>query len=358
MKITRPNLRWIFSSLLATCAPLTLHAAEVTSLHFPGKDGPGKGKHIVFLTGDEEYRSEESAPMLAKILSQRHGYDCTVLFALVADGTINPDNQKSLPDSEAIDKADTLILNLRFRQWPDEVMERFEKAWLAGKPIIALRTSTHPFNFPADSRWARYSWNSQAPWKGGFGKEVLGETWVSHWGEHKVEAALSVIEASAKEDPLLNGVGEIFALSDVYEAYPPADAKILMRGKVLSGMKPDSAPLETRKPRSTDKVEQPVNDPMMPLTWTRNYKNEAGNTNRILLTTLGASTDFEEESLRRLFVNAVYWSTSLEIPAKADVTYVDEYHPSYFGFKSFRKNLKVSDLDLGKPLPATGTPKP
>ncbi len=358
MKLSHRHFRWIFSSLIAACFPLTLHAAEATSLFFEGEEGPGKGKHIVFLTGDEEYRSEESAPMLAKILSQRHGYDCTVLFALDADGTINPDNQQSLSDSQAIDKADTLILNLRFRQWPDEVMERFEKAWLSGKPMIALRTSTHPFNFPATSRWARYSWNSESPWKGGFGKEVLGETWVSHWGEHKVEAALSVNEPSAKADPLLNGVSDIFALSDVYEAYPPADAKVLTLGKVLAGMKPDSAPAVTSKPRSTDKVEQPVNDPMMPLTWTREYKNEAGNTNRIFLTTMGAATDFEDESLRRLFINAVYWSASLEIPAKADVTYVDEYHPSFFGFKSFRKELKVSDLGLGKPLPATGTPKP
>jgi len=345
-------------SLLASCVPLGLRAAEASSLHFPGKDGPGKGKHIVFLTGDEEYRGEESSPMLAKILSQHHGFDCTVLFALDADGTINPDNQQSLPDSEAIEQADALILNLRFRQWPDAVMERFEKAWLSGKPIIALRTSTHPFNFPAESRWARYSWNSQAPWQGGFGKEVLGETWVSHWGEHNVHAALSVIEPGAENEPLLRGVGDIFALSDVYETHPPADAKILMRGKVLSGMKPDSPALIANKPRSTDQVEQPVNDPMMPLTWTRDYKNEAGNTNRIFLTTMGAATDLEDENLRRLIVNAAYWSVSLEVPNKADVTYLDDYYPSYFGFKTFRKGLKIADLGLGKALPATGTPKP
>lgn len=62
-------------------------------IKFAGKEGPGKGKHIVFITGDEEYRSEEGMPQMAKILSVRHGFDCTVLFAMDdATGTINPDN--------------------------------------------------------------------------------------------------------------------------------------------------------------------------------------------------------------------------------------------------------------------------
>ena len=55
-------------------AAVATFAAE-TYLEFEGKSGPGKGKHIVFIAGDEEYRSEESLPMLAKILSQRHGFD-------------------------------------------------------------------------------------------------------------------------------------------------------------------------------------------------------------------------------------------------------------------------------------------
>ena len=33
-------------------------------LEFTGGDGPGKGKTIVLISGDEEYRSEESMPML------------------------------------------------------------------------------------------------------------------------------------------------------------------------------------------------------------------------------------------------------------------------------------------------------
>src|SRR6266853_1324292 len=92
---------------------------------YEGKSGPGMGKHVIFLSGDEEYRSEEGLPMLAKILSQRHGFKCTVLFAQDSDGTINPNNQKSLPGSEALDSADAIVMLLRYRQWPDDVMKHF-----------------------------------------------------------------------------------------------------------------------------------------------------------------------------------------------------------------------------------------
>lgn len=324
--------------------------AQSTSLVLPPA-GPAKGKHIVLLSGDEEYRSEEALPMLAKILSQRHGFKCTVLFALEPDGTINPENQASLPGAEALDAADAIVMLTRFRNWPDDVMTRFERAWLAGKPIIALRTSTHAFNFPAGSQWARYTWNSKEPWPGGWGKLVLGETWVSHWGKHKVEATRGVIEPSARQDPILRGVTDVFGPTDVYEAYPPADAKVLMRGQVLATMKPDAGPATYSKPRKSDGATQPVNEPMMPVAWTREARNPADKVNRVFCTTMGDANDLQSEGLRRMVVNAVYWGVGLDVPAKADVRYVDGYEPSFYGFRGYRRGFKVSELALGRDLP-------
>jgi len=211
-------------------------------LTFSGGAGPGKGKHVVFLSGDEEYRSEEGLPQLAKILSEWHGFKCTVLFAIdPTNGTINPNNRNSLPGAEALDSADAIVMLLRFRSWPDDQMKHFADAFLAGKPIIALRTSTHAFNFDDNPRspFAKYSWTSKT-WAGGFGKQVLGETWVNHWGRHKQEATRGVIVPDAKNDPVLRGVSDLFADSDVYEAYPPPDATVLVRGEVLKTMQPDS----------------------------------------------------------------------------------------------------------------------
>ena len=325
------------------------------SVTYPAKAGPGKGKHVVLLTGDEEYRSEEGLPMLAKILSQRHGFKTTVLFALDPDGTINPKNSTSLSNPAALDSADAIVMLLRFRHWSDEDMARFEKRLNAGIPIIALRTSTHAFNgFEKGSRWESWNYNNQ----GGFGKRVLGETWLTHWGRHKVEATRGAIEDTQRSHPVLRGVTDLFGDTDVYEAYPPPDAAILVRGVVLKELTPDSPPADYRKRRATDKQEQGVNDPPMPVVWTRQYKNDGGTTNRILASTMGSATDLENEGLRRLIVNGVYWGLGVDVPARADVTYVDDYKPSFYGFDGFRKGLRPSDFELGKRVPGEPLPRP
>ncbi len=352
-----PHFTVIFRTLvyaLAAVASLVAAAAAQSSLVFTSPAGiKAQGKHVVLLSGDEEYRSEEALPMLAKILSQRHGFKCTVLFALDPDGTINPDNVASLPGAEALDTADLIIMSLRFRAWPDAAMKHFVDAYRRGVPIIGLRTSTHAFNFPLGSAWDKYSYSNRTePWPGGFGKAVLGETWVTHWGHHKFEATRAVIEPGAAGHPLLRGVTNLFGTSDVYEAYPPADATLLLRGAVLKGMNPDDAPADHVKPRKSDQQTQPVNSPMMPIAWTRQHRNDAGRENRILCTTMGAATDLENEDLRRFVVNGVYWGLGLEVPVRADVRYVDAYSPSMYGFKGFRRGLRPADHALGKVLPA------
>ena len=107
----------------------------------------------------------------------------------------------------------------------------------------------------------------------------------------------------------------------------------------------------SQEPNSADKVEQGVNDPMMPVVWTRLYKNEAGNENKILGTTLGAATDLQDEGLRRLLVNSVFWGVGIEVPAKADVTYVDDFKPLMYGFGSGGIGIKPSDRAVGVVLP-------
>ena len=184
--------------LLGALAAIPVATEEKTSVSYAAKTGAGQGRHVVLLAGDEEYRSEEGLPMLAKILSQRHGFKCTVLFSVAADGTIDPKNTKSLSDPSALDTADAVVMLLRFRDWPDEDMARFDKLLKAGKPIVALRTSTHAFNgFPKGSPWESWNYNNA----GGFGKRVLGETWLTHWGKHKSEATRGEIEPAQREQP-------------------------------------------------------------------------------------------------------------------------------------------------------------
>lgn len=315
-------------------------AADAQWLEFAAGAGPGGGRHVVFLSGDEEYRSEEGLPMLAKTLSQRHGFRCTVLFALDADGTINPERGDSLPGAEALDSADAIVMLLRFRRWPDPVMRHFVEAFRRGVPIVALRTSTHAFN--ADSG-SYQDFNR-------FGKRVLGEQWVDHWGRHKQEATRGVPEPAAQGNPILRGVTDVFGTTDVYEAYPPIDATVLLRGQVLAGMVPADPPAAYVRKRHSDGAEQPINAPMMPIAWTRLFANEAGTTNRILCTTMGAATDLVNEGLRRLVVNGVYWGLGLEVPARADVALVDGYEPTMYGFGGYRRGMRPADHALGRAL--------
>jgi hypothetical protein len=221
-------------------------------------------------------------------------------------------------------------------------MKHFIKAFEAGKPIIGLRTSTHPFQFEENSPYFKYN---------KFGEDVFGEEWVSHWGKHKFEATRGVVDPAAKDNPILRGVTDVFGDTDVYEAHPQQDSVILMRGIVLSGMQPDSTPASYRKKRS-DGAEQDVNDPAMPIAWTRQYKNNTGKTNRVFCTTMGAATDLKNEGLRRLVVNAIFWGLEVDVPKKADVAFVDSFEPTAYGFDGYKRGMRPADFEMKKQVGA------
>ena len=311
---------------------------------YPGGKGPGAGKRIVLIAGDDEYRSEESLPMLGKILAQRHGFDVTVLFPVnPASGLIQPDYQTNIPGMHRIEGADLVVLGLRFRTLPDDQMKFFVDFFESGKPIIGFRTSTHAFRYPRDSTspYKNFSFDSNE-WPGGFGQQVLGDTWVSHHGEHKSQSTRGVATPEHQDHPILIGVADVWGDSDVYGINKlPASANVLLLGQVLSGMKPTDSP-----------VVGPQNDPMMPLAWCRDYLGQSGKTSRIFCTTMGAATDFENTGLRRLLVNACYWCLEMEsqIPAQANVEYVGPYQPTQFGFGTAKTDLKPADFDWVEPL--------
>jgi len=303
-------------------------------LVFEGGEGPGAGKHIVLLAGDEEYRSEEAMPMLGQLLSKHYGFKCTILFSLNEQGEVDPTAQGSLSHPEALDSADLMILSLRFRSWNDDILSKFDAAIQRGTSIIGLRTSTHAFRIPGNKKWHKYSFNAKKTtgWEKGFGRHVLGEGWVKHHGKHKVEGCRSVIEEANKDNPILNSVGTIFAESDVYTAEPQSDSTILLRGEVTETLEPDSAPVVKK------------NNPMQPIAWTRLFKNESGKNSKVFTTTMGAASDLDDENLRRLVVNAAFWGLDLQVPSKANVTVPESFKPTFYGFKNGKKGLKPVDF--------------
>ena len=322
----------IFSALPVKAADPWLEVA--------GGDGPGKGKKVVLVSGDEEYRSEEALPQLAKILARHHGFDCTVVFAIdPATGQINPNTNDNIPGLEKLESADLMVIATRFRNLPDEQMKHVDTFLKAGKPVVAMRTATHAFNIPEGRAYRRWSWdNGGEGFAQGFGRQVLGETWISHHGGHGSESTRGLVAPDAKDHPILRGIkdGEIWGPTDVYGVRLPlpGDSQPLVLGAVLAGMKPDSPPVTGEK-----------NEPMMPVAWTKSYSVDGGPTGRSFTTTMGAATDMTAEGTRRMLVNACYWAAGLEakIPEKSKVDIVGTFEPTPFGFNGAKKGLTPAD---------------
>src|SRR5262245_17768396 len=114
------------AALVALLAIPSVAVAQDKPVVLEGGDGPGKGKHVVLISGDQEYRSEETIPQLAKILSKHHGFKCTVLFTVdPKDGTVNP-NINNIPGLEALKTADLMVIFTRFLALPDEQMQHID----------------------------------------------------------------------------------------------------------------------------------------------------------------------------------------------------------------------------------------
>jgi hypothetical protein len=322
---------------LCVFLPLSTTAPAADHVVFDGFDGPGKGKHIVLVSGDEEYRSEETLPQLGKILAKRHGFKCTVLFAIdPVSGTIDPNRNDNIPGLESLAGADLMVLFTRFRNLPDEQMKHVVAYVESGRPIVALRTATHAFNLKSPT-FGKYHWQSKE-WDGGFGRQVLGETWISHHGQHGKQSTRGVVAPGQEKHPILRGIrdGDIWGPTDVYGVRLPlpGDSQPLVLGQVLDGMA-----------RGDQAVQGKQNDPMMPIAWTKSYTGAVGKKARTFTTTMGASQDLQSDGLRRLLVNACYWAVGLEdqIADSAPAAIVGEFSPLPFGFRGFKKGVRPSD---------------
>jgi hypothetical protein len=294
-------------------------------LTYAGVAGPGKGKRVVLIAAEQEYRSEQAMPMLAKVLSQHHGFDCKVLFSLNEKGEVDPtlpapfkesDRFHRIAGLEQIEKADCVILLSRFMQLRDEDLQYFRNYFDSGKPLIALRTANHGF-----WRDINYKVNGRSVGL----REMLGGTFMEHHGGWHREATRGVIVPENKQHPILTGVDNIWGTSDVYrchnDKFPfPADCTALVLGQPLVNLEPDAPANEKKEP--------------LPVAWVKTWKGNQGKESRIFHYTMGSAEDFANEGVRRLTVNAVYWGLGMESEIRADrsVAIIGDYKPLKPGF--------------------------
>jgi len=322
--------------LAAVCVCVCRASAADPWVVYPGGNGPGAGKHVVFVTGEESYRSEESMPLMARILS-RQGFKCTVLFAIdPATGVINPQIKDNIPGLDALDSADLMVAYFRWRELPDEQMKHIIDYTESGRPIIGVRNATHPFRYAKrpDSPFAKYDSASREP-QGGWGRLVLGETWVSHYGKNLIESTRCDIAPAASAHPILLGVQPSFWLpDDVYgisESLAGDSAPVLL-GQPLQGWSDDAKPCADKKP--------------LPIAWTKSHTGASGKAARIFTTTMGHGDAFKIEDFRRMLANACYWCMGLEakIDPLSNMAIIGAFEPGPVGAKGLRPGVKPADL--------------
>ena len=369
----RPVFIFICLTLLTACREQKKDTEEteqntneelVQWLTFEGH--PENSKHIVLISGDEEYRSEEALPQLAKILSKHHGLKCTVLFAQDHDkpGIVNANNVKNIPGLETLAMADMMVIFTRFRALPDAQMRYIDNYLKSGRPVMGIRTATHAFNFGKESTTGFNHYSNgyagdKSEWTDGFGRLVLGEKWISHHGHHKHQSTRGVVAESAESHPITNGIenGDIWGSTDVYGVRLPlpGDSHPIILGQVINrkgeydetdiffGMKPTDTELAQTNNEGTT-----VNVNLMPIAWTKSYRLPDGKRGRAFTSTIGSSSDMLNEGVRRLLVNGVFWAMETTVPESANVDLVGEFKPSPYGFHKNEywdeKQLKVAHL--------------
>jgi putative membrane-bound dehydrogenase-like protein len=322
------QIRFSSIRILAVVALLFSSSGLANPVLYPGEK-PSKGKKVVLIASDHEYRSEETVPALARILARHHGFDCAVLFGLDANGEIQA-GASNIPGMEALKEADGLLIFARFLAPPPEQMKHLDDYLNRGGPVVGLRTSTHGFNY-RDQNDPYYKYHFRYSGKDyhmGFGHQVLGQTWVGHYGRnHRQSTRITIIPEQAKH-PILQGVQEVHVHAGGYNAQPAKDWTVLTMAQPLMSMKPDGEPDPNKPPKASE--------------WTRTYKGKDGKEGRVFTSLYGASEDILNPGYRRLIINGVYWSLGLEDQIKPDskIDFVGPYKPNTFRNRGYAKGIK------------------
>ena len=292
-----------------------------------------RSKHIVFVSGEEEYRSEESFPMIAKILERETGAKVSFCFSVDSAGYIDPNNTKHIAGLEKLKDAHLMVIFARFRALPPAELKYITDYVESGKPVIGLRTSTHAFLYQEDGL---KHMNNEWPTK------VFGQQWITHHGhfEDGNKPLTSVYFANKIMQPILRGVKPFDAYSWLYhvdggEWKLQGDCNTLLQGKSLKSNHEMEGNLE----------KFPLTNPVA---WTKAYTTQSGKSSKVFFTTLGHPYDFKDVSMRRLLLNSIFWALDAEnkIPENGvNAKPVDKYEPSNSGFgQKYKKGVKLGEI--------------
>ncbi|MCE9553402.1 MAG: ThuA domain-containing protein [Planctomycetes bacterium] len=277
-----PSTAWAADSQPQASDSKKLGSPMVASANSPSgqplHSASDRRKQLVLLLAEEEYHTTTTVPAFAQNKLGRDFKIDTVLW--------DKPGSHNLAGLSALGKADVVLMSLWRRTLPKEQLDQIRKYLAAGKPLVAIRTSSHAFSSrdgkapPGHEQWPD------------FDRTVLGGHYQGHYGNHGQDEATTSyvwIPAANQQHPILRGLApaERRTASWLYKMSPLAPAaKVLMMGRV-----------GTRQPQE-------------PVAWT-NVSPAGG---RVFYTSLGHPDEFKDQEFLRLLRNATYWAADLPVP--------------------------------------------
>lgn len=234
-----------------------------------------------------------------------------------------------------------MVIFARFLDLPDDQMKHIADYVERGGPIAGLRTSSHAFKIPKGKTYSKFDFQyGGKEYEKGFGHQILGNTWVGHYGRNHRQATQIQLMKDQKDNLILRGVGDnALCMAGAYVGIPDDTFTVLTASQPLNGMTKEAEADPKKKPS--------------PSTWTRHYKSKDGKKARVFHSTQGASQDLLDPNYRRLIINGIFWAAGLEDQIKGDakIDFVGTYNPTRFGFGGEVKEVKPQDLaDINSPL--------
>jgi type 1 glutamine amidotransferase len=243
----------------------------ITSSDFTGQPAfrfsEDKRPHVAVVFNKNDYHPEQTLPPFTQQLQDKFGYYVT---------THGSEPGHGIPGLASLRTADLLLLFVRRELLPAEQFDQLRAYLDAGKPLVALRTSSHGY---ALSKGQPPAGLEQWP---KFDNEVLGGNYHGHFDAASGADVETV--ANAARHPLLAGVEPIHwhAAGELYQVRPVnSDANVLLQASIPG-------------------------QPQEPVAWFRFYKAKAP----VFYTSLGHPDHFNQPQFVRLLTNAVVWALS------------------------------------------------
>jgi nicotinamidase-related amidase/type 1 glutamine amidotransferase len=239
---------------------------------------------VVFIVGENEYRTWETLPEFGRTELNRRG----ILTELTSASTATDDFR--FTNQTAVARADLLVISTRRRAMSREMMQTIRAHLAAGKPLIGIRTASHAFAVRGEAQKRVNADETLADWPG-FDPEVLGGNYRGHHGAGPLTTVR--LPEGVATHPILTGVdtGALASKSSLYQCGPLQPATHTLLLGTIPGR------------------------PEEPLAWTHSFG--PGQT-RVFYTSLGGPDDFQNPAFRRLLLNAMLWAMKERIPPATD----------------------------------------